>query len=277
MDEQIETVSTALDAVIGFAVAYGFQILGAVVFLVAGLYAAGWVGRKIARLALARDLDETLARFIGNAVKLTLIVFLAIITLGNFGISVAPLIALAGAMAFGATFAIQGPLSNYGAGLSIIVSRPFVVGNTIAVQDVSGVVEEITLAHTVLIGEDGERITVPNRHIVGEVIVNSNEQRMAQTEIVVAADSDVARATDALTEALGAFPDIGQNPVPLVGVHDFAYGGIVLGLRFWVPSTRYYQTRYAVNRAALEALRAGGIELLPITGFVAPAIPRRGA
>jgi small conductance mechanosensitive channel len=206
-----------------------------------------------------------------------LIVFLAIITLGNFGISVAPLIALAGAMAFGATFAIQGPLSNYGAGLSIIVSRPFVVGNTIAVQDVSGVVEEITLAHTVLIGEDGERITVPNRHIVGEVIVNSNEQRMARTEIVVAADSDVARATDALTEALGAFPDIGRDPAPLVGVHDFAYGGIVLGLRFWVPSTRYYQTRYAVNRAALEALRAGGIELLPITGFVTPAIPRRGA
>jgi small conductance mechanosensitive channel len=190
---------------------------------------------------------------------------------------VAPLIALAGAMAFGATFAIQGPLSNYGAGLSIIVSRPFVVGNTIAVQDVSGVVEEITLAHTVLIGEDGERITVPNRHIVGEVIVNSNEQRMAQTEIVVAGDSDVARAADALTEALGAFPDVGQDPAPLVGVHDFAYGGIVLGLRFWVPSTRYYQTRYAVNRAALEALRAGGIELLPIPGFVMPAIPRRGA
>jgi len=80
MNEQIETVSTAPDAVIGFAVAYGFQILGAVVFLVAGLYAAGWVGRKIARVALARDLDETLARFIGNAVKLTLIVFLAIIT-----------------------------------------------------------------------------------------------------------------------------------------------------------------------------------------------------
>ena len=277
MDEQIETVSTALDAVISFAVAYGFQILGAVVFLVAGLYAAGWVGRRIARLALARELDETLARFIGNAVKLTLIVFLAIITLGNFGISVAPLIALAGAMAFGATFAIQGPLSNYGAGLSIIVSRPFVVGNTIAVQDVSGVVEEITLAHTVLIGEDGERITVPNRHIVGEVIVNSNEQRMTQTEIVVAADTDVARATGALGEALGAFPEVGQDPAPLVGVHDFAYGGIVLGLRFWVPSTRYYQTRYAVNRAALEALRAGGIELLPITGFVAPATPRRGA
>ncbi len=231
------------------------------------------MGRRIARLALARDLDETLARFIGNAVKLTLIVFLAIITLGNFGISVAPLIALAGAMAFGATFAIQGPLSNDGAGLSIIVSRPFVVGNTIAVQDVSGVVEEITLAHTVLIGEDGERITVPNKEIVGQVIVNSEKRRVVETRIAIAEGSDADRAIAALRDALGGFPDIAEDPAPQVGVHDFTYGGVVLGVRFWAPSQRYFETRYRVNEAALAALAGAGISLIPAAATSLPAAP----
>ncbi|MBM3505727.1 MAG: mechanosensitive ion channel [Alphaproteobacteria bacterium] len=68
---------------------------------------------------------------------------------------------------------MQGPLFNFGAGLSLILTRPFAVGNIITVNKVSGVVEEIRLGATILTGEDGERITVPNKDIVGHTIVNS--------------------------------------------------------------------------------------------------------
>ena len=118
---------------------------------------------RTATFAEARNLDQTLARFFSNVVKVVLIGFVAVITLGNFGVAIAPLIALAGASAFGATLALQGPLSNYAAGLIIILTRPFVVGNTIAVSEVSRVVEDIKLPATTLIGEDGEFITVPNK------------------------------------------------------------------------------------------------------------------
>lgn len=211
----------------------------------------------------ARKIDVTLARFIGNVVKVVGIVFLVIITLGNFGISIAPLIALAGASAFGATVAIQGPLSNYGAGLSIVLARPFAVGNTITVnKDTSGVVEDITLAHTVLVGEDGERITIPNKEIVGRVIVNSDTRRVVQTRICIGDDADWERAVALLRETLATIEDIKDGP-PQVGVHDFTYGGVILGLRFWVPSKRYFETRYRVNETVLRALRAAGINLLP--------------
>jgi len=113
-----------------FAVEYGFQILGALVFLLIGMKVAGWLSRKLAQVALSKGLNQTLAHFIGNLVKIILIVILVIVTLGNFGVSIAPLVALAGASAFGATLAIQGPLSNYGAGIGIILSRPFVIGDT---------------------------------------------------------------------------------------------------------------------------------------------------
>ena len=140
VEQQLETVGKLIDVLVEFAVAYGFQLLGALVVLLVGLKLAGWVGRKVTRFSRSKDIDETLAKFIGGIVKLVIVGFVVIITLGNFGISIAPLIALAGASAFGAMLAIQGPLSNYGAGLSIIMARPFVVGDTISVAGTSGVV-----------------------------------------------------------------------------------------------------------------------------------------
>ncbi len=176
------------------------------------------------------------------------------------------MIALAGASAFGATIAIQGPLSNYGAGLSIILSRPFVVGDTIRIGEVSGVVEEVTMATTVLVGEDGEQIRVPKKLIIGEVIVNSDEHRVAESKICIAYDADAEGAIRVLGEALEGFPELGTGPRPPVGIHHFSDGGIVLGLRFCVASQSYFQTRYAVNQPALKALGAAGIELLPAAG-----------
>ena len=271
MQQEIETVTKLANTLVEFAVKYGFQILGALVFLLIGLKAAAWIGRKVAGIAEARNVDQTLSRFIGNIVRLVVIVFVVIITLGNFGISTAPLIALAGASAFGATMAIQGPLSNYGAGLSIILSRPFAVGDTISVKNVSGTVEEITLAAIVLVGEDGERIRVPNKEIVGEIIVNSREQRIVETRIAIGFTEDAEHAVSVLRQILKESPKVGDEPAPQVGVHDFTYGGVVVGLRFWVPGRQYFQTRYSVNEALMHGLKDAGINLIPATGMAIAA------
>ncbi len=271
VEQQLETVGKLIDVLVEFAVAYGFQLLGALAVLLVGLKLAGWVGRKVTRFSLSKDIDTTLSKFIGGIVKLVIVGFVVIITLGNFGISIAPLIALAGASAVGAMLAIQGPLSNYGAGLSIIMARPFVVGDTISVAGTSGVVDNVTLAFTFLIGEDGERITVPNKEIVGQVIVNSEKRRVVETRIAIAQEADADRAIAALRQALGAFPEISDDPAPQVGIHEFTYGGIVLGLRFWAPSQRYFETRYRVNEAALAALAGAEIKLIPAAAAALPA------
>ena len=270
--QQVETVSRWVDTLIEFAITYGFQLLGALFFLFIGLKVATWAGRKVAGILDAKDVDPTLGRFIGNVIKVVMVIFLVIITLGNFGISIAPLIALAGASAFGATMAIQGPLSNYGAGLSIILARPFAVGNTITVnRDTSGVVKDITLAYTMLVGEDGERITIPNKEIVGRVIVNSEKNRAVQTKICIGESEDAEKAVSVLRETLQSIDELNDGPKPQAGIPDFTDGGIVLGLRFWVPSDRYFQVRYVVNGKALAALKRSGIKLLAAGALAVPA------
>jgi len=270
MRNELETVSKLLDLLVEFAVQYGFQILGALVFLFAGLKIAGWAGRRVAVLAELKAFDLTLSRFIGNVVKIVMVVFVVIITLGNFGISIAPLIALAGAMAFGATMAIQGPLSNYGAGLSIVLSRPFAVGDTITVKNISGTVNDIKLAATQLIGEDKERITIPNKEIVGQVIVNSHQNRIVEIEIIVDYAAETDKAIAALLGVLKKHPLVTDTPNAQVGVQDFTYGGVVIGLRFWVPSLKYFQTRFAVNGDLLKALRDADVRLLSAPALSMP-------
>jgi len=266
MEETVETqlqhVSAIIEIAAEFAIAYGLQIIGALVILFIGLKFASFVGRRITGMCERKEIDITLSRFAGNAVKILLVGVVVIITLSNFGIDIAPLVALGGAAALGLSFAIQGPVSNYGAGLVIILTRPFVVGDTIQVQDVSGVVEEVSLSATTLIGEDQERITIPNRKVVGEILVNSETHRIVESQIVIAADSDPEAAIAAISAALDGFPNLAEGGDPQVSIHDFSYGAIILGLRYWVPSSRYFRSRFEVNRAAYAALKGAGVELM---------------
>lgn len=201
MNQELETIQKLYDLAIEFVVKYSLQILGAIVVLIIGLKIASWLAKLTVRVCEKHGLDVTLTHFLGNVVKVLAVVFVIIITIGKFGISIAPFIAAASAIAFGASLAIQGPLSNYGAGLSIIITRPFVVGNTITVQNVSGV-EEVRLAATILSTEDGEEITIPNKHIVGEIIHNSFANKVVEMAVGIAYESDTEAAIQAVRTVL---------------------------------------------------------------------------
>ena len=109
MEEQFQTVTRLIDLAVEFGVAYGLQLLGALVILLIGLKVAKWTGLRVVRLCELRNLDITLSRFFGNMTKFLIVVIVVIITLSNFGIDIAPPVALAGASAFGLSFALAEP------------------------------------------------------------------------------------------------------------------------------------------------------------------------
>ncbi|RME32866.1 MAG: mechanosensitive ion channel family protein [Gammaproteobacteria bacterium] len=261
MPEEIDTLQSVMDQVTAFFIAYGFQILGAVIILLVGFRLAGWAGNAVLALCQRRELDITLAKFFAGVTRLTVLVFVVIIAMGKFGISIAPFIAALGAVAFGSSLALQGPLSNYGAGLGIILTRPFAVGDTLRVRGVTGVVEEIRLGATFLRTEDGETIIVPNGKIAGEVLTNSYHHTVVEQTLGIAYDADPGRAIDLVEGVLAEHPGVTAEPAPQVGIHDFGDSAILLGLRYWAPTERYHQTRYAVNREIHQALKEEGITI----------------
>jgi len=261
MQEELQTVQQIYNTVAEFIINYSFQIVGAILILLIGGKLAGWFGRIISRFCEERNIDPTLSRFLGNLVKILVLTFVIIIAIGKFGISIAPFIAALGAIAFGSSFAIAGPVSNYGAGLVIVLTRPFVIGNTITINGVSGVVDEIRLAATILSTEDDEVITIPNKHIVGEILHNSFGNRIIETTVGISYEDDPEAAIEVLYEALAKVEGLCSDPAPLVGIEAFGESSIDLGLRYWVPTKKYFQTLYRTNLAVHKALAEAGITI----------------
>ena len=162
MLEQLDEFKVIYDQIAEFFVNYSFQLVGAVIILVIGLFIASRFCPLVLRLCQRHNMDITLSHFLANIARVALIFVVAIICLGKIGISIGPFLAAVGAVSLGAGLAVQGLLSNYSAGLNIVITRPFVVGDTITVQGVTGVVNEIKLAYTILEDEDGVIILIPN-------------------------------------------------------------------------------------------------------------------
>ena len=262
MTQEISTVQKIIDVVIEFAVKYSFRALGALITVLVGFWLANQAAAAAARFFEKKGIDLALARFAAGAVKLVVIGFSLIIALGNFGITVTPFIAAIGGLAFGASLALQGPLSNYGAGLSIILTRPFTIGDTITVQGVSGIVEDIKLGATVLQdAEDGVRITIPNKSIVGEILHNSLKFRIVDQSVGIGYSDDPKRANAAIRRAIESFPEVSKAPAPQIGIREFADSSIRIGMRYWIPTGKYFQLLFEINLAVFSALKEANITI----------------
>ncbi|WP_461481491.1 mechanosensitive ion channel family protein [Porticoccus sp.] len=260
MQQEIEQIQSIYNTIVEFFVTYSFQLVGALIVFLIGLFVAGKVSKMVLALCEKKGLDITLSRFLASFVKIAILVGVAIIALGKIGISVTPFVAAIGALSLGAGLAVQGLLSNYGAGLNIIITRPFVVGDTITVQGETGLVDEVHLAYTILKDEDDVRITIPNRHIVGEIIHNSAANKLAETTVGVSYDSDPEQVIRVLRAVL-AQQGVTEAREPLIGIDHFGDSSINFGVRFWVPTQRFHETRFQVNNAIFEGLGQAGIAI----------------
>jgi len=261
MNEDLEKLQSVYNQIIEFSVAYSFQILGAIIILTAGAWIATKVGKLIENIMVNRKIDITLSRFSGGVIKLVILAMVAIIALGNLGISITPFLAAIGALGLGVGLAVQGMLSNYVAGFTIILTRPFVVGDTIQVQDVAGLVDQVHLGYTILIDEDNVRIQIPNRLIIGEILHNSNAEMLIELEIGVAYHTDTTETIELIAHALKQIEAINHNRNPTVGIDHFGDSSINFGVRFWAPTTKHYEIRYAANKAIHDAIIAANIEI----------------
>jgi len=261
MEQELEQAQQIYDLIVNYLVTYSFQIVAAIIIMIIGNIVAKKTAGFLENFMIKKGLDITLSHFTASFLKIILIAFAAIIALGKLGISVTPFVAAIGALSLGAGLALQGLLSNYGAGISIIVARPFVVGDTISVQGVTGVVKEVKLAYTVLSNEDEVSITIPNKHIVGEIIHNSKENSIVETTVGIAYDSDTDRAISVIQEAIVQTEGVVSDKSPQVGIDGFGDSSIDIGMRYWVPTESLFEIKYKVNQAVFKVLADNNIEI----------------
>ncbi|MGS0691321.1 mechanosensitive ion channel family protein [Shewanella sp. 30m-9] len=261
LDQEIAQLQNAYSAITEFLVQYSFSILGAIIIFLIGIWIAAKTANLVTRIFEKHDIDITLSNFASNFVRILVIAMVGIIALGKLGISVTPMVAAIGAASLGAGLALQGMLSNYAAGITIIVTRPFIVGNTIEIKGVGGLVKDIHLGMTVLTNEEGEEINIPNKHIVGEILHNSFANKLVETKFNISYQSDPEQVIALLAKVLSDSSKVYQGDKAQIGVNDFNSIGIEIGIRYWVPTQSYYQNKYQTNAALFKALKQANIEI----------------
>jgi len=259
MNEQVATISHAKDTMLEMAIRFGPRLLTAILILVAGFIVGKWVSGGFARMLERRQLEPPIRALFTRIVWAMCVLLFAIMALQNLGVELLPLVAGLGVAGAGVALATQGVLSNVVAGLSIIFSKPYKVGEYIAIAGVEGAVESITLFSTTLLHVDRSRVVIPNRKIVGEILHNYGRLRQLDFSVGVAYDTDLTAALAIIREVLAANPRVLQDPAPVVAPVQLGESAVALAVRPWVLVEDQAAAGGEVCAAVLEAFRARGV------------------
>lgn len=261
MDESLQTLEHAQKTAIDLAIQFGPKLVAALLILVVGFYVGRWMG-KLTHAMLSRfNLAESLCQLLVRVVRTLVMGLFVIMALQNLGVELLPLLAGLGVAGAGIALAMQGVLGNLAAGLTIIFTRPFQVGEYISIADEEGTVEGIHLFNTVLSHEDRSRILIPNRKIVGEILHNFGSLRQLNVMVGVAYDTDIKFALATIRELLAAHPKILPSPEPMIRVLTLADSGVEIAIRPWTTVDDYYDASSEITQAVLETFRARGISI----------------
>lgn len=259
MNGQSTTFSHATDTLVDLAIRFGPRLLTALVIFGVGLAVSRWVSRWMAGVLQQRHLEPPIRHLITRLVWLASLTLFVIMALQNLGVELLPLLAGLGVAGAGIALATQGVLSNMVAGLTIIFSKPFHVGEYIAIAGVEGQVEAVSLFSTTLLHPDRSRVIVPNRKIVGEILHNYGRIRQLEVSVAVAQGSDLAAPVQLIREVLAANPRVLKDPAALVQPSAVGDSGVTIAVRPWVLVQDQSAASGEVYAAVLEAFREHGV------------------
>jgi len=229
------------------------QLIIALAIFFIGKWIARIITNFLTRMMQRHNTDATVASFLGNLAYAVLLAFVIIAALGQLGIQTASFVAIIGAAGLAVGFALQGSLSNFAAGVMMLVFRPCKVGDFIEAGGVSGIVEEITIFSTKLKSGDNKSIITPNSAIMGGSIVNYSAKPQRRIDLVVGIsyDADIRQAKSEIENILTADSRVLKDPEPVIAVSELADSSVNLVVRPWVNTDDYWPTRFAL----LEAIK----------------------
>lgn len=246
-------------------VAFGIQVLLALVFFFLGSKVIKWI-RKIVRKSFERaNADAGVSQFVDSMLKFGLYALLIFIIATKFGVessSVAALIASAG-VAVG--LALQGSLSNFAGGILILLLKPFAVGDYIIVtqEGIEGTVKEIQIFYTKLATVDNQTVVVPNSILTNNSLTNvtARPERKLDLKVGISYDADLKKAKSLIEDMLLHDESIIQDEEIRVFVASLGDSAVMIGLRAWVKTEEYWATRWRLMEEIKLTFDAEGIDI----------------
>ena len=231
------------------AVDYGVQIIGALLVLIFGMWIAKGLRRLFVKLMERHEMDGTLVNFLAGVVYVILQIVVIIAALETLDVKTASLLALIGTAGLAVGLALQGSLSNFAAGVMLIIFRPFKVGDYIDAGGGAGTVEEIGIFTTIVNSLDNKRIIIPNAKLTSDKITNytCNSLRRVDLKASISYGDDIDHAKRVIADVIDQVDGIVEEPAPDIFVGEMAESSIDFVVRPWCKPEDYWKVYFAVT------------------------------
>ena len=259
----MEDVNKYAEMVQVLATTYGLKVIAAIVIFVIGKWLSGVLSRAVGKAMQRAQTDEMLVKFVVNLAYAALLAFVVLAALAQLGIQTTSFIAIIGAAGLAIGLALQGSLSNFAAGVMLIIFRPFKVGDFIEAAGTSGSVEEILIFSTKMRSPDNKQLYVPNGGILSGTIVNysAKEQRRVDMVFGCGYGDDIRKAKALLEQIVADNALVLDEPAPTIGVLELGDNSVNFAVRPWVNNSDYWDAYFQITEAVKQGFDEAGISI----------------
>ena len=256
MDEVVTQMGAFAPLIMNAVKALIVIILG---WIVAGAI-AGMVRRRINKTP---QIDPTLGNFAASMVKWVILAIVLVAVLGIFGIQATSIVAILGAASLAIGLALQGTLSDLAAGVMLVVSRPYKLGQYVDIGGTSGTVKDLNLFTTELVTPDNVQIIVPNGQAWGSIITNFSAHDTRRVDLVFGIDygDNADEAMNIILDVAKADSRILSDPEPWVRVTNLGDSSVDLTARLWCNAPDFWDVKFETTKAVKEAFDAKGVSI----------------
>ena len=262
-DSVTEVASNLKDYLAKNGVDLLLDVVAAAAIFIIGRFLANLIANLVHKAMVKAKVDPTLSKFVKNLLYTGLLIFVIISALSALGVDTTSTIAIFGAAGLAVGLALQGSLSNFAAGVLMIIFKPIRVKDFVEVGGATGTVKEIGIFTTVITGPDNTSIIVPNAQVTSANIKNYtvNGTRRVDLVIGVSYEDDIKKAKEVMLEVLKADPLVLDDPAPFVGVLELADSSVNYAVRPWVKPEHYWDVYFGITEKLKIALEANGLTI----------------
>jgi len=259
----MEAVTSRLGGLVDILIAWAPKLVGAILFLLIGLWIIGIIMKMIRKALVKSGLDQDVVPFLSSMISVLLKVMLVISVAGILGIETTSFIALIGMAGLAIGMALQGTLGHFASGVMILIFKPYRVGDLVDVQGTVGHVEEIQVFNTIIKTLDNKRTIIPNGIATSGVITNLSSHNMLRVDMNIAMpyEEDFDKVQGIVMEALKNTPGVMTDPAPVVEIEKFDANNIVLAVRPYATPGDYWDVYFGSYRNVKAALGKNNIRV----------------
>jgi small conductance mechanosensitive channel len=263
MEDQMLEVNGWITKLTDMVLEYAPKLALAIIVLIVGIKVINKLAR-LGRMAMEKaGLSHTITPFLGSMLGISLKVLLCFSIAGMVGIETASFVAVLAAAGFAVGFALQGSLSNFAAGIIILMFRPYKAGDWIEVNDKFGKVEEIQIFNTLIVTPGRKTLIIPNGQVVESIVTNFSEKGFIRVELNVTMPyaESFPRVKEIILEVLKEIPKVMEDPEPEIGIETFDSHNIVLAVRPYTHPDNYWEVTFAAHERIKAAFNQHGIQV----------------